>query len=297
MADLLIRANTGATRIEVAAFLSTEATREAARAHDLSGTAAIALGRLLTATGLVGITSRRPGVTSIQVISQSRIGQVFADVTEHGWLRGYVRNGALKLPLVLSENLFKRRTIGPAVHPGQVSVVRMGEAGSYTQSATPLRDGEIDSDVEHFLNQSDQVASVLRCETLVNKDGDIVASGGVLIRALPDSVLEDIVALEKRLGEDVITDVLERGGSAEDILSAVAPTAAETDPRVVPIWKCRCSKEKVLSTVGMLDIMEIAQLVARDESVEVKCELCNTTHVASPTELEDVIRTKQLPTS
>ncbi|MEL6183610.1 MAG: Hsp33 family molecular chaperone HslO [Myxococcota bacterium] len=288
----MIRANTGSSRIEVAVFTSTALVQDGCRAHGLGGTSAIALGRLLTATALVGLTSKRPGVTSIQILSQSRIGQVFADVTEHGWLRGYVRNTTLNYPLILNEDLEGRRTIGPAVVPGQVSVVRMGERGQYMQSATPLRDGEVDTDVDHFLNQSDQVASVLRTDVLMSKYGDIKAAGGILVQALPDTRLEDMQAVQSVLEGGLVTRGLREGWEAEALLESVAPGAVETDPRIVPIWRCRCSREKVLSTLNMLDAMELASMVAEDRPVEVKCELCNTEHVIPLNEVEEIMKNK-----
>ena len=292
MEDVLLRAGTESTRIEVAVVISTDATRRAARAHTLSGTSAIALGRLLSTTGLVGLTSSRPGITSIQILSQSRLQQVFADVTEQGWLRGYVKNGCLREPLLPDEDPLGRRTLGPAVAPGRVSVVRMGSRGTYEQSATPLRDGEIDSDVDHFLNQSDQIASVLRCDTLVDARGEIVASGGVLVRALPDSVLSEVQRLKDRVESGLVAELLKIGVPAHTMLEALAPGARETEPRMVPIWRCRCSKEKVLATLAMLDVMDLAAMVAEDKPIEVKCDLCGIRHTASTREMESIMTRK-----
>lgn len=292
MADVFLRANTGATKIEVSALVSTTLVRKAAQAHDIRGTSAVALGRLLSATALVGLSSRRPGVTSIQVLSQSRIGQVFADVTEEGWLRGYVKNTALNYPIILSEDLLGRRTIGPAVAPGQISVVRMGERGEYTQSATPLADGEIDSDVDYFLNQSDQVASILRCDTLMDKHGDIVTAGGLLIRALPDSSMDAMHELRELVHGRHVEDLLRQGAGAEALLRSVTPEGSNPEPAIYPVWRCRCSKEKVLATLYMLDVMEITQMVAADEPVEVRCELCNTLHRVDVPELESMMQAK-----
>lgn len=290
--DVFLRGNTGDTRIEVSALISTTLVQAAARSHAVEGTSAIALGRLLSATALVGLSSRRPGVTSIQILSQSRIGQVFADVTEEGWLRGYVKNTELNYPILVSEDLLGRRTIGPAVVPGQVSVVRMGERGEYTQSATPLHDGEVDSDVDHFLNQSDQVASILRCDTLMDPTGKIIAAGGILVRALPDSSMEAMHELRTLVLGRLVEDLLRNGADAKTLLRSVAPNGPEPEPHLHPVWRCRCSKHKVLATLRMLDVMEIAQMVAEDKPVEVRCELCNTVHRAEVFELEAIMQSK-----
>jgi molecular chaperone Hsp33 len=292
MSDILLRAQTGDTRVDVAACITTQVVQAAAAAHELAGTSAIALGRLLTGTGLVGLTSGLPGVTSVQILSKSRLQQIFADVTEEGWLRGYVKNAALTYPLLLNEDPLGRRTLGPAVHPGQVSVVRMGENGTYVQSATPLRDGEVDTDLDHFLNQSDQVASVLRADTLVDHAGQVMRAGGVIVRALPDSDVDELHALKARIEAGAVSDALREGATARELLERVAPGARETDPPRHPVWRCRCSKAKVLSTIGMLDVMEIASMVAEDRPVEVRCELCNTLHRAEKGELEALMKQK-----
>ncbi len=297
MSDLLIRASSGSSRVELAAMSGTELVRQAGLAHGITGTSLIALGRLLIATALVGLTRGRPGVTSIQILSQSRLQQVYADVTEIGWLRGYVKNPALAAPILRGEGIGGRRTIGPVIHPGQVSVVRMGEQGEYVQSATPLEDGEVDTDVEAFLLQSEQVPAALRADVLVNEAGEVVAAGGVLVRALPDSDPEALIQLIDRTRGGAVTKTLENAGGAERLLESICRGAVENEPRLVPVWRCRCSREKVLSTLGLLDVMELAAMVIDEQPVEVRCELCNTVHRAEPPELEAIMKAKTLAES
>ena len=292
MNDMLLRAHMSRERLDVSVFLSTTVVHSAQVSHGIRGTSLLSLGRLLTATGLVGLNSKRPGVTSIQILSQSRIQQIFADVTDHGWLRGYVTNTSLELPLILSEDLTGRRTIGPVVRPGQVSVIRLGERGEYVQSTAPIFDGEVDSDVEHFLNQSDQIPSVLACECLVDLKGKVVAAGGILARSLPDGSIDALNQIKDRIKEGLLLSALQKGTSAENLLQILAPGAKESDPRVVPIWRCRCSHQKVLSTLALLDVMELADMAAADHPTEIKCELCSTLHIATQADISNILKQK-----
>ena len=79
--------------------ITTDLCREAQRTHGLQTTSAIALGRLMTATALTGLIVG-PRAISLQVVCEGRLGQIFADITERGELRGYVKDTTLRLPVI-----------------------------------------------------------------------------------------------------------------------------------------------------------------------------------------------------
>ncbi len=289
--DTFLRAQTKDTRIEVTVFTSTAICQTAQQAHGLGGTSAVALGRLLTATGLVGLTSKRKGSTSIQVMSKSRINQLFADVTHAGaHLRGFTKNGALDLPVVPAEDPEGRRTIGPVVMPGQISVIRQGHDGQYGQSASQIISGEIDQDVEHFVVQSDQIPTVIVAETLVDRDGKVTLAAGVMLQAMPDSDLQDFLKLSLMVKEGALVELVKKANSAEELLESISPGATQTDVPIYPVWKCRCSHEKAVNSIQLFEITEIADMIEKAQPVEIKCDLCNTMHIVSVSDIEGVFK-------
>lgn len=269
--DICLRATIKKSGLEVTVAVTTQVVQAAQDAHHLEATSAIALGRLLTGIGLIALTSKRAGSFSAQVLSKSRIGQVYADCTDQGHFRGRVKVPSLVFPLTAGEDPRGRRSVSAAVFPGELSVIRSLGKGEYNQSAVPLTNGEIDDDLKTFLEVSDQVETALSAEVLLGEGGRVARAGGVLIQALPDGDRAALRALEQKLVGGGLAQRL-----ADDpavILAQLAPEATVID--IVPLlWKCRCSYERVLASLKMLEPADLVQLIEAGVPVAVDCDLC-----------------------
>ena len=109
--DICLRAAVRRAGLEIAVATSTRLCREAQNAHGLQTTSAIALGRLLTASLLVALTSKRRGVTSFQIVTRSNLRQIYADATHEGHVRGFAKNPSIDFPLFEGERYDGRRSI------------------------------------------------------------------------------------------------------------------------------------------------------------------------------------------
>ncbi len=288
MADSAFTAAIRSAGLEVAVVTSLDVCKEAQKAHHLDLTPAIALGRLLTATALVALSSKRTGSTSLQVISNGRLRQIYADATHTGDLRGFTKNIQLNLPVTSSEELLGRRELKIALLPGKLHVVRAEGDGAFGQGTVDLISGEIDLDVEHFLHQSDQVPTALACDVLASPDDQILGAGGILVQALPGGDLERLAEIREAVHSRALVDVLRNGGDGTAILAALAPGAVLVEaPRSIQ-WKCRCTREKVLGALALLHPSELASMVDREESAKVGCDLCGTQYVVEPAEIVQV---------
>lgn len=289
MGDLCIKATLQAGRLEVAVATTSELCRAAQAAHGLAATSAIALGRLLTAAELVALTAKRRGTTSLQVLSRSRVKQIFADVTHEGHGRGFVRNPDLAFPLLAGEQANGRRMIGLAVMPGKLSVVRSNGDGQYTQSTTELVSGEVDADVEHFLEKSDQIPTALTADVLIGAGERVETAGGVLIQGLPGADLVRLEQLRQILSGAGFADRL-RANAADPLmlLRAIAPDARVVEEPAGIQWKCRCSRARVLEALKMLSPQELAEMVDEGEEVSVGCDLCGATYMVAASDIEQV---------
>lgn len=291
MGDACISASLRAEGLELAVAVTSELARGAQRAHHLAVTSAIALGRTLTAAVLVELSSkRRHGSTSLQIIGKSRVRQVYADVNQEGHGRGFAGNPDLAFPLLGSELPGGRRSVAMAVLPGTLHVIRAHESGQYTHSTTALVSGEVDADVEHFLEQSDQIPTSLRAEVLLGPRGDVDAAGGVLVQALPGGNLERLGALRARLEGDGLSALLRAEGDPARLLARLAPDAAIVAPPHPVAWRCRCSRARVLTILSAMGPTELAEMVAAAEPTIVTCDLCGTKYELAEAELEDILR-------
>lgn len=286
--DVCYRAQTR-SRLEVAAILSTETCRRAQKLHGLQVTSAVALGRLMTATGLIAITSKREGKTSLQVLSKARLGQVFADGTHEGTVRGLVKNPSLAFPPSRGESLEGRRTLSAGLLPGHVSVVRRSPAGEYVQSMTPLVVGEVDQDLEYFLEQSDQVPTVLVADCLVDRSGQVAAAGGVLVQALPDGDRDHLRQIRERLVAGGLVPFLREATDAQAILDAVDPNAQPTDPPVPFAWHCPCSFERAKNAVRLMGPNDIATMLVEDKPVVIDCDFCTSRYEVTLDDLKGLL--------
>ncbi len=259
--------------------------------HGLADTSCIALGRLITASVLTGFIQNRSGPLSLQILSTGRVKQIFADVTESGDVRGYIRPSNFALPRFPDDQPGGRRSVAAALGKGVLSVIQTDGDAASRQSATNLISGEIDVDVEHFLASSDQIPAAIRCDVLLSDDGTIQTAGGVLIQALPGAVLA-------RLNE--IRDHLGRGGFARriaaanrqpaDLLRALLPDAEVTEPTIPLRWKCRCTNERVINALRILDPVELAEMANAGEPVSVHCDFCGQEYRVKPAQLTDLFQ-------
>ncbi|MCK6551853.1 Hsp33 family molecular chaperone HslO, partial [Myxococcota bacterium] len=259
--------------------------------HKLAPTSAIALGRLLTATALVELSSKRNGSTSFQIITQARMHNVYADLTHDGNGRGFVRGRDLAFPALGAEK-DGRRSVAAALFPGKLHVVRALENGRYTHSTTELATGEVDTDVEHFLQQSDQVSTALACDVLVDGSGTVDRAGGVMIQCLPGGDEARLRALREVVHErSWARRIAEHDADPSGLLHELVPEAVLVgSPRSIQ-WKCRCSRQRAIASLQMLSPQELAEMTSNEAPTVVDCDLCGTSYSVEPAEVLAVFTT------
>lgn len=286
--EVCIRATTP-SRLDVAVAVTTSATRTAQEVHDLRATSAIALGRLLTSAGLMAATANVEGKTSLQVLSRGRTGQLLVDATDSGALRGLIKQTDLAFPRPGGERPDGRRSVGAAVLPGEISAVRRRRSGEYFQSMTPLQTGEIDDDLQSFLERSDQVPTVLVADTLLDASGQITRSAGILVQALPDGDRERLAEIGRQLTGGRFAELLLGAGSTEDLLRAAVPEAQRVDVDLPLQWFCPCSRDRAENAVRLMGQPELASMVVESQPVVIDCDFCRSTYEFSVDDLGQIL--------
>lgn len=276
-------------RVVVGLATTTGVCQSAYDAHGLASTACIALGRLLTAAALTGLIQRGRNLTSLQLVGAGQLGQLFADVTGDGHLRGYVKNPHIAMPPLPGEGPRTRRLLGHALRPGRSSLIRDPEGQSFEQSSADLVSGEVDEDIEHLVTQSDQVPTTLVCDVLLGEDARVVAAGGVLVQAMPDSKPEALAAALAAVKQGAFARALAaHGGDDEALRAALFPSAEDVEPTRPLVWQCRCSIERVLTALKMLEVADLADMVATGEAAAVRCDFCNTRYEVKAEQIKRV---------
>jgi molecular chaperone Hsp33 len=249
--------------------------------HQGSPGQTVALSRLLTCAALLRFITPRSGSLSLQTVSGGSIKQVYADITATGELRGYCRGVA---PATVENATDYHLRPAPLLGAGTLSVIRSQSTTQFSQSSVALCGSEIDTDVRHYAEQSEQVPTVLSCIEVAP-----ATYGGFIAQGLPGANLEVLAALHQIATPKLLTKLFsETPQDPAAILTGLAPRVEQKPPQPLA-WKCRCSQERACAAAALLGPAELAQMVKQEETATIHCEFCGQAFHVTPEELSKLI--------
>ena len=292
--DRLIRALLRTRSIRVVVATTTHLAGEAARRHGAVGAVATALGRAATAGLLLAtMTKERERVTA-EIAGDGPLGRIIVDANAAGEVRVHTRSPSVSGRAFPGARFSLAALVGTR---GSVRVARDLGLREVVSGHTAIVDGEIDTDLENYLTASEQVPSVLACETLLGPDLDVSISAGVLFQTLPQSpdaaLLENI---RRSLRGGLLAPLLagaDHNLAPEEIAARLLPELASDlavlDSRPLR-FSCPCSKERAAATLALLGPRDLGDMVRSGDTTTVTCEFCRAQHVFSADELKSLAR-------
>lgn len=289
--DRIIRATAGDGFIKMAVVSARETVERARVIHALSPTASAALGRTLCGASMLGEMMKEEKATlTIRINGGGPIGNVVAVSDSAGYVRGYVSEPGVDLPLRADGKL----DVGGAVgRDGMLTVSRdIGLREPYIGS-TELISGEIAEDLTAYLLESEQVPSACALGVLVDTDLTIKAAGGFIVQLMPGAPEELIGKLEDNIFMmDQLTTVLAEDGE-EELFNQVLKGFEHHIVGEVPVgYRCYCSHERVAEALRCIDTPELEAIAAEESECAVSCQFCNTHYAFSPADIRAIIAEK-----
>jgi molecular chaperone Hsp33 len=164
--------------------------------------------------------------------------------------------------------------------------------GEPYSGAVPLVSGEIAEDLASYFARSEQIPSAVSLGVFVSADQLVTAAGGFLIQfhaTLPEDLITHIEqALE---AVPAVTTMVLQGYTPQEMLEhALGGLPLHVLRHTTPLWACECSRERVSQALVALGTAELRQIVAEQQSEQVRCEFCATEYLFTPLELVHLLR-------
>lgn len=285
MSDKLVKAITKGVRVYAA--VTTDLVNEAIRRHDCYPVAAAALGRTMTGALLLAANLKNKEALTVNIRGNGPLKNITADAVPEGFVRGYVADPHVELPL----NDKGKLDVGGGVGQGLVTVTRFTGLREPMRGSSEIVTGEIAEDLTNYLYVSEQTPSSIGLGVLVDTDFSAKAAGGFIIQPMPDADEETISRLEENLQKlRPVTTMIDEGKDAREIiLEIMNGFEMEFLTTTDLAFRCQCSKERLEDVLLNLNHDDMESLIA-DGQAEVCCHFCGEKYHFTREELQHLLK-------
>lgn len=293
MIDYMLRAidKTGSIRAFVAS--TTNLVEHARSVHNTSPVSTAALGRVMTASLLMGNTLKNDNdKVSLQITGDGLIKNILAISNSRGEVKGCISDPLADLPLKRKGKL----DVGGAIGNGHLTVIKdLGLRDPYI-GQTQLVSGEIAEDLTHYFATSDQQPSVVALGVLVDRDYTVKSAGGYIIQVLPNADEEVIAKLEETIANaEPVSTLIEKGYKPEDILDYIC---SGLDMKILEKkdlkFVCDCCEDRIERALISIGEKELIDMIEEDGEAEICCQFCDTKYHFDKDELTTLLNKAKL---
>ena len=272
---------------------TTSMVYRAEQIHKTSAVVTAALGRLLTASSLMGSMMKNSDDSiTLRMSGGGPSGSVIAVSDSQGNARGYVQNPVVELEL----NKYGKLDVSGAVgKDGYLYVIKDLGFGEPYIGQIPIVSGEIAEDIAAYYANSEQIPTVCALGVLVDTDLTVKHAGGYLVQLLPGASEDTISALEKNIdGILPITEMLNRGMSLDDICNvALKGFNPQLLDEASVEYRCNCSKKRVEQALISVGKEELEKIAEEEQTTQVECHFCDKKYVFTNEEIKNLINNSE----
>ncbi len=289
MSDYIVRGIAAGGQIRAFAAQSVMTVEKAREAHDTSPVATAALGRLLTAGGMMGAMMKgEKDVLTLQIKADGPLQGITVTADSKGNVKGYVGNPQV----LLHANEKGKLDVAKAVGSGFLNVIKdMGMKEPYSGQIM-LQTGEIAEDLTYYFATSEQVPSSVGLGVLMERNNTVKQAGGFIVQLMPFAQEEMISKLEENLSKITsVTALLDQGDTPEDLLGRLLGNLDLEITDTMPLnFHCNCSKERVERALISIGSKELEEMIKEGKPVELNCHFCNTNYQFTVEELKKILQ-------
>ncbi len=276
--------------VKAVAITAKDMVEEARSIHHTAPLATAALGRALMAASMMGSQLKEEqGALTLTIKGGGPLGTVMAVSDCNGWVRGYVSDPAVDLPLKAPGKLDVGAGVG---REGTLTIIKdIGLKEPYV-GTVPLVSGEIAEDVTSYFAVSEQIPTACALGVLVDTDCSVRKAGGYLIQLLPGATEADIDCIESGIAAlGPITAALDAGLSEEEVLRQVlSGFELEVLECSEVKYHCYCSRRRMERALVSMGGKDLRELIEDQGEAELTCQFCDKAYRFTRPELEAILR-------
>lgn len=282
MNDHLIIATSSNDTVRIYAALSSKTVETARNIHNTWPTATAAFGRVLTGALITGVMSNNPYRLTVKFSGNGPLGMILAVSNQRGEVKGYLDNPQVDLSL----SRLGKLDVGAAIGSGTLTVIKDYGLKSPYHGVVPLQNGEVATDFSYYFVKSEQTPAAVSLGVLVQPDGSVKVSGGLVIQLMPGASEDKISVLEEKLNRlPPITTLLDSGVTPKELIVKVEPSAKILE-EIALKYRCDCSRERFLGPLLSIGHQELETILKEQGRVEVRCHFCNQYYHYEQSELK-----------
>ncbi|BBE31201.1 33 kDa chaperonin [Tepiditoga spiralis] len=273
-------------RVRLVALDTTDIVKYLQKIHDLSPLSSVVLGRVATASLLLGSYMSENEKVTVVFNGDGPAGSVAAESGSDFKVRAYIDNKHLNTFI----NEKGKFDVAKAIGKGMLYVTRDLRLREPVTSNIEIISGEIAEDIAMYLNHSEQVPSAVSLGVLTDKDG-IKSAGGFMLQILDQTLEEEKIKKIENifLSLPSISTYIAENNKLEYLLDAFG----EKDYLNVyeSKFECSCNKEITSKALLHLNVEELEELKEKGQA-EVTCNWCSKRYIFNKEEIQKIISEK-----
>ena len=290
--DEMIRLSLMGGQVRVMMCETTQMCQKAADIHGATPVCTAAMGRLMTATAMLGVMMKGDDESvTVTIKGGGPMGTLVA-VANHGDVKVCADDPQIDLPPREDGKL----DVGAAVGKnGRMSVVKdLGMREPYIGQCE-LVSGELGIDFANYFTVSEKQPSLVALGVLVSGDA-VLKAGGLLIQPMPGCEESTIDQLELRspMFADISRELaaVEKEQLIEDWFRGMDPQVLERTPLR---YHCGCSRARMEKALISRGRRELNGIIAEDTGAELGCHFCHSQYRFTTDELKELVARASRP--
>lgn len=245
----------------------------------------LTLGKTISAISLLSATMKGEQRLNVTVTMSNPNYKIFVDADAHGNIRGYASQSLLKAEGM--EDVSIKKLIGDKAF---IRMIKGSDMHQFT-GITDMPYQNIDNDLSHYFEQSEQVKTSIETNVGLDEKNTILYSYAMYAQLLPGAPNYLLNEVKEKIDTDsIIFKNLKDMNNIQinEDLKKYFSDSEVIGQHQVQFW-CGCSKEMFYGLLHSMESKDLMQYIHANRPIESSCHICGRSYLFSPSEIKTIL--------